>query len=121
MESDAMTFLPSATVVAERLCFHRCLSSTVGKCTPPWQPDPPGRQTPSWADTPWQADTPPLKADPLPTGRTPSPKMATTADGTHPTGMHSCKKLYVHMKCVTDKIPGKNRGNMVDSTILFSF
>ena len=60
--------IPSATVVAERLCFHMCLSVHMGegKCTwtdTPWQADtplgrqPPGRQTPP-ADTPW-ADTPP--------------------------------------------------------------
>ena len=42
----------------------------------------PPRQTqhPSWADTP-QADTPPHT------------QMATAADGTHPTGMHSCWNL----------------------------
>ena len=41
-------FLPSATVVAERLCFHRCLSVHRGEVyTPPGQADthrpPPGR------------------------------------------------------------------------------
>ena len=45
------------------------------------QQTPPG-QTPPWADTPqadpW-ADTPP-----------PAPQTATAADGTHPTGVHSC-------------------------------
>ena len=34
-------------------------------------------QIPPWADTP-------------PTGQTSLPEMATAADGTHPTGMHSC-------------------------------
>ena len=45
-------FLPSATVVAERLCSHRCLS-VHGGCTPSWQANtplagrhPPGRQIP---------------------------------------------------------------------------
>ena len=37
--------------------------------------------------TPW-ADTP--RQTPLP-GQTPPPQMATAVDGTHPTGMHSCK------------------------------
>ena len=41
----------------------------------PWADTPSGRQTPSWADTPWQ---------------TPRQQTATAADGTHPTGMHSC-------------------------------
>ena len=38
-------FLPSATVVAERLCFHRGLS-VHRECTPPGRQKPPlGRQT----------------------------------------------------------------------------
>ena len=58
-------FLPSVTVVAKRLCFHRCLSVHRGVYThqqtdTPWQAD-----TPPWqADTPpWQADTPPWQVD----------------------------------------------------------
>ena len=52
--------LPSATVVAERLCFRRCLSvHRVGGRHPP-------------------RDTVPLQ------------QTATAADGTRPTGMHSC-------------------------------
>ena len=52
------------------------------RCTPPGGHPlgrhPPGRQTDTpWADTP-QADTPPQR------------QKATAADGTHPTGMHSC-------------------------------
>ena len=39
--------------------------------------------------TPPQADTPPPPAD-TPPGRRPPPGMTTAADGTHPTGMHSC-------------------------------
>ena len=49
------TSLPSATVVAERLCFHRCLCPQ-GGCVHPWADTPPGQpppvQIPSWADTP---------------------------------------------------------------------
>ena len=45
--------------------------------TPPEQTPP--EQTPPRADTPSGADIPPLPGD-----------MATAADGTHPTGMHSC-------------------------------
>ena len=60
-------FLPSATVVAERLCFHRCLSVYEGAGV--------GRH-PLAGRYPQQADTP--------------PEMATAADGMHPTGMHSC-------------------------------
>ena len=54
----AMFLLPSATVVVERLCFHRCLSVH-------------------------------RREGVHPQGRHP-PEMATVADGTHPTGMHSC-------------------------------
>ena len=56
-----LLFLPSATVVVERECFHKHVSRilSTGGCTPP-------RQTP------------------------PSPETASAVDGTHPTGMHSC-------------------------------
>ena len=60
---------------------------------------PPGHsgQTPPWADTPW-ADTPLGRHPPGQTpllgrlGRHPpyTGQMDTAADGTHPTGMHSC-------------------------------
>ena len=52
-----------------------------------------GRHT-SWADTPSpRAETPLGRHTP---GQTP-PKMATAADGTHPTGMHSC---YLFCYCL---------------------
>ena len=59
--------LPSATVVAERFCFHRCLSvHRVGEV-----------YTLLWAETPRPRHT------------------ATAADGTHPTGMHSCLPIFL--------------------------
>ena len=58
-------YLPFATVVAERLCCHRCLSVHRGEVYTP-----------------------------LP-GRHPLPEMATAAEGTHPTGMHSCSEFFV--------------------------
>ena len=89
------SFLPSSTVVAERLCSHRCLSVHGGVHTSPRQA---GRHTP-----PWQADHHPQQADP-PLGRYPTPgrhpqQTATAADGTHPTGMHSCF-FYLKNKAV---------------------
>ena len=55
-----------------------CVKNSVrGWCTPPWQPPSPGRHP----------NPPPAMQ--IPPGQT-SPKMATVADGTHPTGMHSC-------------------------------
>ena len=60
--------LPSATVVAERLCLHRCLSVHGGRCTPPGRHPPPhSRQTPPGQTPP--ADTPPLQTPPRQTLR----------------------------------------------------
>ena len=52
-------------------------------------------QTPPWADTPLGQTTP--RADNFP-----PPAKATAADGTHPTGMHSCHlsiclSMYLNM------------------------
>ena len=85
---------------------------------PPWT-DPP-EQTPLWADTsrktaPW-TDTP--WAD-TPLGRHPYPpraKTATAADGTHPTGMHSCcfwfgtlqqRRVHRHCRDATFEVSSK--------------
>ena len=57
-------FLPSATVVAERLCFHRCLSVHRGEVYTPWQTDPP--PSGSWTDTAAPRETPPLCRQPPP-------------------------------------------------------
>ena len=102
-------------VVAARLCFHRRLSfcsqeggggvsqhvlgrhpqadTSLSADTPLWA-DTPSGQTPLWADTPLgrhpRADTPPGRP-PCPVhARIHTPPAATAADGTHPTGMHSC-------------------------------
>ena len=57
----SLIFLPSAKVVAERLCFHRCLSVHGGEVYTPWaDKHPPGRDT--------SPDTPGQK---LPMGRHP--------------------------------------------------
>ena len=111
--------LPSATKL-RRSCFYRCLpqcmlgyhtpqsrhplgADTPQEQTPPWSRQPP-EWTPPGADTPLAADTPPgadtpLEQTPHPQSRqtpstreqTPPPRdTVTAADGTHPTGMHSC-------------------------------
>ena len=65
-----------------------------------WEDTPPG-QTPPWTDNTW-VDTPsgqmPIRAD-TPLGRQSPlpPQTATAADGTYPTGMHSC--LYLFKVC----------------------
>ena len=67
---------------------------------------PPGRhQTPLLADTPHPGKHPPGQTPPCPVHagiHTPCPvhagiNMATAADGTHPTGMHSCHN-FVYFK-----------------------
>ena len=58
---------------------------STGECLP----DTPWADTPSWADTPLGRH--PLAHAP---GQTPPQQMATAADGTHPTGMHSCYLLF---------------------------
>ena len=99
-------FLPSATKL-RRLCFYRRVSVHRGgvpdQVLPPDQVHPsplgpgtpPGtRYTPRGRYTPPQAGTPPGPG--TPPGRytrpnsPPPPDTATAADGTHPTGIHSC-------------------------------
>ena len=60
---DAPVIYVYSYTVTERLCFHRCLSVHVGRCTPPARQTRPTRQT--------------------------RPMMATSVDGMHPTGMYS--------------------------------
>ena len=73
---DRNSSLPSATIVAERQCFHKRLS------VPPLSRHPLGRHPHLGRHCPGQ--TPPTD--------TPPPESATAAGGTHPTGMHSCFK-----------------------------
>ena len=68
-----------------------CVKNSVRGGVHPVADTPPGRHPPR-ADTP-QTNTPsrqtPSQAD-TPLGRHPPRQTATAADGTHPTGMHSC-------------------------------
>ena len=74
-----LRLLPSANEVAERLCFYTCLSfcprgrGCLPQCMLGYTP---------------QADTP--------LGRHPLQQTTTAADGTHPTGMHSCFFMLIH-------------------------
>ena len=81
-----MLLLSSATVVVERYSFHKRVSRilSTGGCGV----HPPGRHPPR-ADTPHAGPSSPRQT-PSPWGDPPPPQTATAADGTHPTGMHSC-------------------------------
>ena len=91
-------YLLSATVVAERLCFYICLS-VILLTGGVWADThlgrhPPGRHLSHSRQSPRQ--TPLLGRHPLtdtaPWADTPATETAAAADGTHPTGMHSCPK-----------------------------
>ena len=76
-------YLPSTIVVAERLCFHRCLSVHREGGVHPCQTDMP----PCQADTP-QADTPLSGRHPMPGRHT--PVRQTPPTGRHSPGRHPC-------------------------------
>ena len=87
--------LPSATKL-RRLCFYKCVSVHRGGGGVPEQVPPPGtrhtpprtRHTTPGPDThPDQVHHPPGTTPPE---QVPPRDTATAADGTHPTGMHSC-------------------------------
>ena len=67
----------------------------LGQTSASWQ-TPLGRHPP--VQTPPMAKHPPMARHPLP-GRHPHQEMAIAADGTHPTGMHSC---FIHI--MTERI-----------------
>ena len=82
--ASRLTSLPSATML-RRLCFYRCLSVHRGGCL-------------VWGGA-WYPGVPGPRGMPGPGGglvsqhalrQTPPGETATAADGTHPTGMHSC-------------------------------
>ena len=70
------------------VCLSACWDTTLPEQTPP------RADTPQRADTPPQEQTPPPKSRPPksrhPPRSRPPRDTATAADGTHPTGMHSC-------------------------------
>ena len=73
---SSVRFLPSATVVVEKSCFHKRVSRILsrGEVYTPFQ-TPPFLGKPPWADTPYQTTT--------------------AADGMHPTGIHSCSGFKI--------------------------
>ena len=73
--------LPSATVIVERLCFHRCLSLHGGGVHPPWQ-------TPRLGIHPSHGQT-------IPLGRHPHP-----ADGYCRGRYASYLNAFLFLKCV---------------------
>ena len=101
----AMIFLPSATVVAERLCFHKRLSFCLQGGLADTPPDTPWADTP-WADTLW-ANIPPRQTPPpwadtpradIPTRQTHPPWADTprqTPPGRHPPGDDHCWNAFL--------------------------
>ena len=80
----ASFLLPSATKL-RRLCFYRRASVHTGGCLPQCML---GYHTPRSRHP--HSRHPPPRADPLPPRET-----VTAADGTHPTGIHSCNELNI--------------------------
>ena len=81
---------------------------------------PPGADTLPGADTPPE-QTPPRGADTSPRSRHPPPPRdtATAADGTHPTGMHSCFNLqtcnctvFIPDRCTTQSTRNVKSGDV---------
>ena len=68
---------------------HPLEQTPPGADNPPGSRHPPG-QTPPGADTPQGEHPPPEHTPPTPPHPHPPGETATAADGTHPTGMHSC-------------------------------
>ena len=109
------SYLPSTTKL-RRLCFYTCLSFCPrGGITWAGPPRGPGTR-PSWAGTPPpppdQVHTPQTRYPPGTgthpgPGTTPSQQTATAADGTHPTGMHSCF-FFIFMQ-FSAKVMSSNR------------
>ena len=86
------------------VCPHRGGGICLSAC---WDTTPPWEQTPS---PPPGAETPPPGAD------TPPEQTATAADGTHPTGMHSC--CYKKSRSPHPVNSPSNRGFPSDVTLL---
>ena len=101
MKSLRLASLPSATVFAERLCFHRCLSVHRRRCTPPrqtplWQsPHPVGRHPPGRYPHPLDRQPHPLGWHPVadtPLGRHCPPWADTPPRQTHPPPPHPSRQ-----------------------------
>ena len=88
---DFHVFLPSATKL-RRLCFYNCLSFCHSVHAGIPHP-PPGPGTPRPGPGTHRDQTPPGTRHPSPCQQT-----ATVADGTHPTGMHSCLFIFIPTK-----------------------
>ena len=83
-------------------------STPPGKHTPSpgITPPSPGSTPPQEAHNPWEADPPgsthiPWEAPPQGSTHPSSRETAAGADGTHPTGMHSCITIYFHLGYIT--------------------
>ena len=122
-----LSYLPSATKL-RRLCFYRRLSVHGGEggvsasvhagIPPPASQEqiPPRADTPQGADTPLE-QTPPRAHSP-PGADTPPRDTVTAADGTYPTGMHSCSIVGPAVHLLWRIEPEKLLGFLRQSLIL---
>ena len=82
--------------VAKVMFLQACVCPHGGVCLSAcWDTTPPSRHPPR-SRPPWSTpreQTPPRRR--TPGSRPPPGEMATAADGTHPTGMHSCLLLFI--------------------------
>ena len=83
-----------------------------GPGTTPWTRYTPRAGTPPQARTPWIRYTPLPPPQGTPPGRYPPRDTATAADGTHPTGMHSCSKLVINYFDLTWSVKNSKHCNM---------
>ena len=83
---------------------HAGIPPPYPRSRPPRAVNPPGSRHPQSSQPSWEQTPPgsrhPLGADPSPSSRPPLPRKQTPAygqwaAGTHPTGMHSCLKLFL--------------------------
>ena len=99
------------SVYRGRVCLSACWDTTPRSRQPPLGPDTPWEQAPPRPDTtpveqaPTPDQTPPRTRHPWeqapPKTRQPPQQTATVADGTHPTGMHSCfLKCFVRIYAI---------------------
>ena len=85
--------------VAKVMFLQACVCPQEGGCLSAcWDTTPPPKQTP-----PRSRHPPPLEQTPPGSRHPPTRETATAADGTHPTGMHSCSNTLYFETLINDR------------------